>query len=168
VSTDKGWTVTAKSSEVFACRAVLEPNLMNGETSMNIQADRAVAFFDLGEDCIRVESSFLTGMEQVFVNDELISKKLSWRFSSVHAFEIKGQKIEIKIRLTGKLLSSVVIELWVNGEMKDSDLWDVKRIVQQSKQLKGQQSWWKLLSVIFILGVAGAAVGYNLVSLFIG
>jgi hypothetical protein len=168
VSADKGWTVTAKSSEVFACRAVLEPNLMNGETSMNIQADRAVAFFDLADDCIRVESSFLTGMEQVFVNDELISKKLSWRFSSVHAFEMKGQKIEIKIRLTGKLLSSVVIEFWVNGEMKDSDLWDMKRIVQQSKQLKAQQSWWKPLSVIFIFGAAGAAVGYSLVSLFIG
>lgn len=168
MSADRYWTVTAKSSEVLACRAVLEPNLMNGETSMNIQADRAVAFFDLADDCIRVESSFLTGMEQVFVNDELISKKLSWRFKSVHTFEWKGQTIEIKIRLSGRLLSSVVIEFWVNGEMKDSDEWDLKRVMQQAKQLKAQQSWWKMLLTIFVFGMAGAAVGYSLASLFKG
>jgi hypothetical protein len=135
---------------------------------MNIQADRAVSFFDLGEDCIRVESSFLTGQEQIFVNDELISKKLSWRFRSVHAFEMKGQNIEIRIRVSGILFSSVVIEFWVNGEMKDSDEWDLKRIMQQGKQLRAQQVWWKLLLTIFICGMAGAAVGYSLASLFKG
>ena len=77
MSADRCWTVIAKSSEVSDCRAVLRPNLINGETSMNIQADRAVTFFDLGEDCIGVESSSLTGQEQVFVNDQLIPKKLS-------------------------------------------------------------------------------------------
>lgn len=135
---------------------------------MNIQADRAVSFFDLGEDCIRVESSFLTGQEQVFVNDTLISKKLSWRYSSVHSFEIQGQHIEVRIRIGSILRGPVVIELWVNGEMKDSDEWDLKRIMQQGKQLRAQQAWWKLLLTIFIFGMAGAAVGYSMATLFKG
>lgn len=130
---------------------------------MNIQADRAVTFFDLGEDCIRVESSFLTGQEQVFVNDQLISKKLSWRYSSTHAFEIKGQAIEVKIRIGSILRGPVVIELWVNGEKKDSDEWDLKRIMQQARQ-----PGWKFLLTIFLCGMAGAAVGFTLAILFKG
>ena len=130
---------------------------------MNIQADRAVTFFDLGEDCIRVESSFLTGQEQVFVNDQLISKKLSWRYSSTHAFEINGQAIEVRISIGSILRGPVVIELWVNGEKKDSDEWDLKRIMQQARQ-----PGWKFLLTIFLCGMAGAAVGFTLVMLFKG
>lgn len=130
---------------------------------MNIQADRAVTFFDLGEDCIRVESSFLTGQEQVFVNDQLISKKRSWRYSSAHAFEIKGQAIEVKIRIGSILRGPVVIELWVNGEKKDSDEWDLKRIMQRARQ-----PGWKALLMIFLWGMAGAVVGFSLAILFKG
>lgn len=135
---------------------------------MNIQANHAVTFFDLGDDAIRVESSFLTGQEQVFLNDQLISKKLSWRYSSVHQFELKGKAIEIRIRIGSILRGPVVIELWVNGVMADKDEWDLQRIMQQTKWLRSSKDWWKVLLVIFLCGLAGAVAGYSVATLLVG
>lgn len=135
---------------------------------MDIQSHNAVSFFDLGDDSIRVESSFLTGQEKVFLNEQLISKKLTWRFTSVHAFELKQQHIEVKFRVGNILRGPVVIELWVDGQMKDSDEWDLKGSLKQSHGVQRKGSWPGTLLMIFIWSMAGAAVGFGLAFLFKG
>ena len=48
-------------------------------------ASRVISYFELDEHNIRVEKSKESGREWVYVNEQLVSEKLSWRFKTVHS-----------------------------------------------------------------------------------
>lgn len=110
-----------------------------------------VSFFDVGDDCIRVEASILTGMEWVYLNDQLVSKKLSWRFKTVHRLSVKSRKVDVVVKLSGLLMSSVLVELWLDGGLKDTDEWNLSR-------LTGSRSG-TVLGLIFLLFFSGVGLG---------
>lgn len=119
--------------------------------------NHSVSFFDIGEHVIRVEASYLTGKESVYVDDQLVSEKLTWRFSSEHNFELDGQAITVRIKVGNWLNWQVTITLLANDVEVDSDEWNMQRIMG----IPGNsQRLWKTLLIIFLLGIVGGVVGY--------
>lgn len=126
-----------------------------------------VSFFDVAEHNIKVVVSFTNGLEQVYLNDKLVSRIRSWRFSSVHKFELNGQPVEVRIRTLSLFKGPLQIELYVNGHYQDGDEWDLKRIKQQfNTGIK--QNWPMFLLMIFVCGLLGGAVGFGLATVFKG
>lgn len=119
--------------------------------------NHSISFFDIGDHVIRVEASYLTGKESVYVDDELISEKLTWRFTSEHKFELDGKQIAVRLKVGNLFTGPVSISLWVNGEEIDSDIWNMKRILKTSGS---SQPWWKTILTIFALGLIGGVIGY--------
>lgn len=119
--------------------------------------NHSISFFDVGEHVIRVEASYLTGKERVYVDDELVSEKLTWRFQSEHHFNLDDKSVTVRLKVASMLTGPVAITLIVNGEEVDADIWDLKRIF---KTTTSGQAWWKTLLLIFALGLLGGVLGY--------
>ena len=126
-------------------------------TSDITKPNHSISFFDIGDHVIRVEASYLTGKESVYVDDKLISEKLTWRFTSEHKFELDGKQIAVRLKVGNLFTGPVSITLWVNGEEIDSDVWNMKRIL---KTTGSSQNWWKTILTIFVLGLIGGVIGY--------
>lgn len=129
---------------------------------------RVISYFDLGEDAIRVETSILSGREWVYLNEKLVSKKLSWHFQTVHQLTVQGKAVEVVVQLSGRFCSSIQIELWVEGALKDSDEWDLRRMTGTAP---GQKKPWPLMTtllVIFLSGIGWAFLGYKLATWLYG
>ncbi len=124
-------------------------------------ASRVISYFDLGEDSIRVETSILSGREWVYVNEKLVSNKLSWRFKTVHPLTVQGQTVEVIVKLSGRFRTAIQVELWVEGTLKDSDEWDLRRMTGTAP---GQKKSWPLqatLLIIFLSGIGWAFLGFK-------
>lgn len=119
--------------------------------------NHSISFFDVGEHVISVEASYLTGKERVYVDDELVSEKLTWRFQSEHQFQLDGKDVIVRLKVASMLTGPVAITLIVNGEVVDADIWNLKRILKTNAT---SQVWWKTLLIIFALGLIGGVVGY--------
>ena len=119
--------------------------------------NHSISFFDVGEHVIRVEASYLTGKERVYVDDELVSEKLTWRFQSEYQFQLDGKDVIVRLKVASMLTGPVAITLIVNGEVVDADIWNLKRILKTNAT---SQVWWKTLLIIFALGLIGGVVGY--------
>ena len=131
-------------------------------------ASRVISYFDLGEDAIRVETSILSGREWVYLNEKLVSKKLSWRFKTVHKLTVQGKAVEVVVQLSGRFCTSIQIELWVEGALKDSDQWDLRRM---TGTVPGQKKPWPLMAtllIIFLSGIGWAYLGYKLATWLYG
>jgi hypothetical protein len=131
-------------------------------------ASRVISYFDLGEDAIRVETSILSGREWVYLNEKLVSNKLSWRFKTVHPLTVQGKAVEVVVSLSGRFCSSIQIELWVEGALKDSDEWDLRRMTGTAP---GQKKPWPLMTtllIIFLSGIGWAYLGYKLATWLYG
>jgi hypothetical protein len=122
-------------------------------------ANRVISYFELGEHNIRVEKSKESGREWVYVNEQLVSEKLSWRFKTVHSFTVQGQAVEVMVQLSGRFRGSLEIELWVDGVLKDSDEWDFRR-----------KSWSPMTAILFIFlsGIGWAFLGFKLATWLYG
>lgn len=51
---------------------------------MNTPNEASISFFDCGEHTIKVIASFTSGKEYVYVDDQLVSEKRSFRYKSEH------------------------------------------------------------------------------------
>lgn len=126
-------------------------------TSEITKPNHSISFFDIGDHVIRVEASYLTGKESVYVDDKLVSEKLTWRFTSEHKFELDSKQISVRLKVGNLFTGPVSITLWVNDEEIDSDVWNMKRIL---KTTGSSQPWWKTILIIFALGLIGGVIGY--------
>lgn len=119
--------------------------------------NHSISFFDIDDHVIRVEASYLTGKEYVYVDDKLISEKLTWRFTSEHKFELDGKHIVVRLKVSNLFIGPISITLLVDGNEIDADVWNMKRIL---KTTGSSQPWWKTLLIIFALGLLGGVIGY--------
>jgi len=119
------------------------------------------SYFDLGDDTIKVWGSSCSGLERVYLNNNLVSEKRNWRFSSSHKLQSAGHELEVKIIVVSILTGEIRLELWCDGELLDSDDLSMKQAVAGTPLAllnpKSAVSW--LLYILFFAG-AGAAVGF--------
>lgn len=139
---------------------------------MNIPNEASISFFDCGEHTIKVIASFTSGKEYVFVDDQLVSEKRSFRFKSEHTFVLDGQQAIIKVSIASLFRGSYLIEFWLEQQLIDSDEWDMKRIMQHVKQAKADIPRWKRVAsfiiVVTVCGAFGAFVGFSLATFLKG
>lgn len=122
-----------------------------------IKPNHSVSFFDVGDHVIRVEASYLSGRERVYVDDQLISQKLTWRMQSEHSFELDGQAIVVRIKVESLGKGPVSVTLLVDGKEVDSDVWSLKRILTTNPK---HQTAWQVLLLLLLFGLIGVAAGY--------
>lgn len=124
------------------------------------------SYFDLGEDTIKVWGSICTGLERIYVNDQLTSEKRNWRFNSHHTFQLDGSELEVRIIVVSMLTGELRLELWRDGELIDSDDLSMKQAAAGTPlsffQPKSFASW--ILLILAFAG-AGALVGFLVGSL---
>ena len=118
------------------------------------------SYFDVGEDTIKVSGSHFTGYEYVYVNDQLVSKKLNWTFRSKHNVSVDGQSHEVLIELLSLLKPQIRIQVIKNGDAIDED-YIFKYGESGKKQLSNV---WISVGFAFVTGM----ISYFLVSWFIG
>ncbi|OCW97379.1 hypothetical protein [Alishewanella sp. HH-ZS] len=139
---------------------------------MTNQTDATLSFFDYGDHTIKVMCSMSSGKEQVYVDEQLVSEKRSFRYHSTHQFELDGKKAEIRVKVASIFKGPYYIEFSVDGKTIDSDEWDLARMLAHLKQLRQQQPLWQRLGVYFMFGLLGGAcgalIGYSLAIWFKG
>jgi len=139
---------------------------------MNTPNEASISFFDCGEHTIKVIASFTSGKEYVYVDDQLVSEKRSFRYKSEHTFILDGKQAVIKVSIASILRGPYLIEFWLDQQLIDSDQWDMKRITQHIKQAKADVPRWKrvtsFLLVLAVCGAFGAFVGFSLATFFKG
>ena len=79
------------------------------------------SYFDLAEHTVRVSGSNLTGHEYVYLDDELVSKKLNWTFKSSHQITLNGQDYVIVIELLSVMTPQIRVQLVQGGQVIDED-----------------------------------------------
>jgi hypothetical protein len=93
--------------------------------------------------------SAISGKEKVFIGDELVSERLSWRFTSSHHFNHDGADYELAFKTTNWLTGELVCSLTKNGVLLDT--------ATKAYTVKSGRSFWKdlLISMLF-----GGIVGF--------
>jgi len=126
---------------------------------MSLFQHQGISFFEIGEHNIKVVVSFATGLERVFVDDELVSKSRNFRLSSKHRFNLDGQQVEVRIVIGSIFKGPIDISLFIDDVYHDADEWDYARIMGVQDGQK-KYSWWLVLLIIFVFGLAGGVAGY--------
>lgn len=114
-----------------------------------------VSFFDVGAHSIQVRCSMLTGKEQVWLNDQLVSSRYSWRFRSVHRIDIDGEPFEVHIVLCSFLKGPLQISFWRAGQQIDCD----EISYDQIRQGMGLPAF---IGSVLLFALGGAVVGFLL------
>ncbi len=126
---------------------------------MEIKANNTLSYFDHGDYTITCVASLLTGKEQVYVNDQLVSDKRSFGLKSEHHFLLGEQKARIIIRVANLLKGPYIIEFWLDDQKIDTDEWGFQRIKAQTKAINANKSIWEIMGIYFLWGMAGGFVG---------
>ncbi|MDP4537051.1 hypothetical protein Q3O60_12695 [Alkalimonas collagenimarina] len=128
---------------------------------MNTDKHHGVSYFEVAEHTIKVVVSFISGLEQIYVDDQLVSSSRNWWLRSVHSFELDGQPAEVRIRTVSLFKGPLQIELHVDGHYQDGDEWDLPRMMEQLNNGK-KTKWWVLMLIMFAFGFLGGAFGFGL------
>lgn len=126
-----------------------------------------VYFEHLGREII-LRLSVYSGKEEVFIDNQLISEKINWRFNSAHRFEFEGTTYEIQLQtiktIKGILLGRTLINLIADNQLIDRDY--IGYFDYYLTQYKQKKLNWKSLFHSFlpyflvgaVLGVASALI----------
>ena len=123
---------------------------------------RAASVFDYAGHEIRLEVSMFSGREWLYLDDQLLEKKLNLTScSSKFKFALDGQKAEIRLQskgFAGALTGHYGVELFVSGNLVDSDEFNYSQLmVRDPKKLKGGLSFVALfMAAGFVFGMAVA------------
>jgi hypothetical protein len=117
-------------------------------------------YFQDGDNQIACFGSYFTGKEEVYINDDLFSKKRSVNYTSTHAFNFDGSQYQVKFDMLNILTGRLECTLYKNAEV-------VSNQIQCSLPAKPKKA------VYFIAGCAlgGAVFGYaiaTIVELIVG
>src|SRR5690606_22710478 len=132
-----------------------------GEALMDYRKTRCISYFDLGEHTIRVEVSTFSGKEEVFVNDQCVSSKRSFRLKTVHEFVLDDQAVKIIVHIKNIFTNPMVISFYVNDVLRDTD--DLNQLNQELAKKNwinydkyGQERpWWFVVGTIALFFVMG-------------
>lgn len=109
-------------------------------------------YFQEGDNQVACCGSFYSGKEEVYVNDDLVSTKRSFGFTSVHQFEFEGIKYRVVYQLKNLLSARVECSL-----LKENEL-----IAKQSQSLFSDKPKLGAGIVLwcFVVGFAFGGLGY--------
>lgn len=111
--------------------------------------------FDSEKNRIVAFGSAWSGMEKIFVNDELVSKKRNMlNFNSRHEFEIDGEKYEVFYLVTG----------WVSGEIECLLLKGNTVIGREQKAYVASEAGRKGMKIATIAGFVAGAISAFLIT----
>lgn len=130
---------------------------------MNISIRQGThCYFDVDDATITVWGSNWTGREKVWVDDQLVSSKLSLRFTTEHLFENNGHQYRVLFHIVSVASGHVRIELFRDGEMIDFDEAHARTLKINPET--GKVDWWaesrSLLAWVLIGAGSGAIIGY--------
>ncbi|MGK7296748.1 MAG: hypothetical protein ACNS61_13160 [Candidatus Wenzhouxiangella sp. M2_3B_020] len=121
------------------------------------------AFFDIDDITIAFRGSAWTGREVVTIDDRIVSKKLSLRFTTEHHFEHDGIHYKLVFRVLSMLVGHMRIELYREGELVDSDEFRQTRHGSFDPKTGKVRIWRTILKILpyFVLGMlAGSAAAW--------
>ena len=114
------------------------------------------AHFNIDGQELIVWGSSWTGMEKVWLDGKLVSKKLSLRFKTVHTFCVDGVNYEVELDITKAYKSDVSVSVVKDGAHLKTVTFNYYR------DENGKFDWKKLATGL----LAGAAVGFSGVMIF--
>jgi hypothetical protein len=115
--------------------------------------------FTEGEHTIHLNCSAVNGKEQLYIDDELVSKKWSFRRKSIHQFSIGDDLYEVELNVVNMLTGETHCTLIKN----DVHVKTLKKALKKSRQLNKDNFWWYIPSFF----VVGAVSGFLAVKVFI-
>lgn len=100
---------------------------------------------------VRAWSSFVSGMERIYVDDALVSEQRSMKLQNVHAFTIAGKEYSVAFRTS-------IAASFLRGEHECT-------LLEEGKRLKVSRWWVKNLFIVWLLPVV---LSWALVNLYFG
>lgn len=124
-------------------------------------------YFDVDDFTISVWGSAWTGREIVKVDDQVVSSKLSIRFSTTHNFEHRGHRYQVRFLIASMSTGLTRIELYRDGKLIDFDEARHRsiRIDPATGKVDWRAGWKGLVGWVLLGGVVGAVFGYTLADL---
>lgn len=123
---------------------------------------RVASVFDYAGHEIRLEVSMFSGREWLYLDDQLLEKKLNLTSCrSTFQFALDGQNAEVRLQakgLAGALTGHYGVELFVGGVLTDSDEFNYTQLmVKDPKKRRGGLSFLALcMAAGFVFGTVVA------------
>ncbi|HEY7886317.1 MAG TPA: hypothetical protein VIC08_15330 [Cellvibrionaceae bacterium] len=128
------------------------------EQRMKVELRKGIqCYFDVDGITIKVWGSAWSGRELVYLNDQVVSDKRSYRLSTPHEFEHAGVHYKVELGTESILRGQYSIVLLRNGERIDSDVASYELFATQNPAKPF--SWWREIAKIFSWFVLGAIAG---------
>ncbi len=151
-----------------ASAATAEPAAESGRLQINWR-DGVTCFFDTDGITIEVWGSSWSGMEEVRVDGNLVSRKRSIRRASSHRFAAVGHDFEVRLRCLSMSTGTFVIELLRDGVPIDSD--QASPMGLDLTDEDGNINWPRAIRqvgpVFLLSGVIGMIFGYTVAKLLL-
>jgi hypothetical protein len=103
--------------------------------------------FTNDEVSLKVEGSYWTGRERIWIDDQLVIDKRSYGFRSEHDFDHQGDKFKVVFDMKNMLTGDLQIEAARNG----------KELFSDRKRLYSLRMF---IALLLILGAAGYGLGF--------
>ncbi len=131
--------------------------------------DGIQCFFDTDGITIEVWGSSWSGMEEVRVDGELVSRQRVFRRGSSHRFTAKGHDFEVRLRCLSMATGTFVIELLRDGVPIDSDQASPMGLdlTDEEGNINWPRAMRKVGPVFLLSGVAGMIFGYTVAKLLL-
>jgi len=107
--------------------------------------------FEEAGHTIRLHCSAINGKEHLYIDNELVSKKWSFRRKSIHEFTIGEDHYEVELHVVDMLIGETHCTLIKN----DVHVKTLKKALKQSRQLSKDKLWWYIPSCFLIGGISG-------------
>lgn len=128
------------------------------------------AYFEHGGHEIVLVLSAYSGLERVYADNRLVSRRRNWHFRSVHAFRVDGVAYELEVAmakgLKNLLCSEMDVHLKADGKTVDRDR--IHGLEYMVGKRRAPMTWKRVLFFLLPFFVAGAATGFVVGYLVLG
>lgn len=149
---------------------------MNARTDKDRQDGLAIhwkngirSWFDIDGITIEVWASSWSGMEEIRIDERIVSRKRSLRRSSSHRFAHGGHDYEIQVACVAFGSGTFQIKLFRDGIEVDSDTGSAMGpdLLDEDGRIIWKKALKKMLPIFLVSGLAGAVCGYTAASLLL-
>ena len=109
-------------------------------------------FFDIADHPVTVHASGWSARERLWINDDLVSDRRSFRVATLHEIEVGGERFEIRVEISDWLRGGIRCTVQQNEQ-------PVHTVVL--KMIPDEQSIWRyMFKDLWKYFLGGAAVGF--------